>query len=223
MQLGKRFLCTLAATLCLSAFFVSHAIAAANGAAGEEVRVPISLEVPYAVAGAEFEISYTSGLTFLSFEKSEAIASAATTPVVEKNGSTYLGFYTANNDYVPVDGWLDVGYLIFLDSGEPGQSVTVTEAKYVQVIDKDTTDSEILTINEEIAVPLASADGLKIGKKVNPLWIAVGAEVVLVAGGAFVLVQNNRKLKAKLAAATNAAAANAAVSTGTGTDTNPKE
>ncbi|HHY83726.1 MAG TPA: hypothetical protein GX505_13765 [Clostridiales bacterium] len=117
-----------------------------------EVRVPITLKVPYAIAGAEFEIEYTPGLKLLSFEKSETIGTAYTTPMVEKNGRTYFGFYHGSNDYAPKDGVLDIGFLVFEHSGEPDQFILVKEAKYVQVIDKDNTNSSLLTLNEKIDV-----------------------------------------------------------------------
>jgi hypothetical protein len=206
MKLSKRLLCAITTMLCLFVCITSHAAAATavGGVAGEQVKVPISLQIPYNIAGAEFEISYTSGLTFVEFEKSEAIASAMTTPVVAKdNGKTYLGFFTAENEYAPVDGWLDVGFLTFEYNGEPEQSVTVTQAKFVQVVDKTSTNSETLIINEQIAVP---GGVLKVGKPINFVLIGAIAAAVLVIAGATVLVQKNRKLKAKLAAATGGAA-----------------
>ena len=120
----------------------------------KEVRVPITLEVPHAIAGAEFEIECTAGLKLISLEKSETIATAYTTPKVEKNGKTYFGFYQESNDYEPGNGVLDIGFLVFEHSEEPGQYILVTEAKYVQVIDKDNTNSEVLILNEKIEVPL---------------------------------------------------------------------
>lgn len=180
------FLLCLTAGLCL---FPGAAAAEEK----REVRVPLSLEAPHAIAGAEFEIEYTPGLKLIAFEKSEAIASAFTTPIVEKNGKTYLGFYHASNELLPQNGVLDVGYLVFEYSGEPDQSVTVTEAKYVEVVDKDTTTSELFTINEQIAVPLGSAAELRIGKRANHRWIILAASLLVAAAVALLLYRSRRK------------------------------
>ena len=187
MLLRKRLLCVLLLLICIVPCISLNALAAieVSGEKGE-VRVPIVLSVPHAIAGAEFEFTYTSGLRFVAFEKSETVRSASTTPVVEKNGNTYFGFYHGSNDFVPENGVLDVGYLIFEYSGEPKQSLTVTEAKYVQVVDKATTNSKIITINEEIGVPLSSGKSLQIGEKsYTGLIILAGVVVVAVIGGIF--------------------------------------
>ncbi len=153
----------------------------------KEVRVPITLEVPHAIAGAEFEIECTAGLKLISLEKSETIATAYTTPIVEKNGKTYFGFYQGSNDYEPGNGVLDIGFLVFEHSEEPGQYILVTEAKYVQVIDKDNTNSEVLILNEKIEVPLPEESeqvedepedseqepGPKTGEKSYTFWIVI--------------------------------------------------
>ena len=47
--------------------------ASTGGGVPQEVRVPISLEIPYAIAGVEFVIEYTAGLKLVSFETFETI------------------------------------------------------------------------------------------------------------------------------------------------------
>ena len=170
----------------------------------KEVRVPITLEVPHAIAGAEFEIECTAGLKLISLEKSETIATAYTTPIVEKNGKTYFGFYQGSNDYEPGNGVLDIGFLVFEHSEEPGQYILVTEAKYVQVIDKDNTNSEVLILNEKIDVPLPgehqhdseSAPGLKIGQKPFTYWIIIIGAACFAALSGIILYKRKAKAKA---------------------------
>jgi hypothetical protein len=170
----------------------------------KEVRVPITLEVPHAIAGAEFEIECTAGLKLISLEKSETIATAYTTPIVEKNGKTYFGFYQESNDYEPGNGVLDIGFLVFEHSEEPGQYILVTEAKYVQVIDKDNTNSEVLILNEKIDVPLPgehqpdseSAPGLKIGQKPFTYWIIIIGAACFAALSGIILYKRKAKAKA---------------------------
>jgi len=190
----KKMLCVLIALFCVLPCFNLGAVAAAGGEAGE-IRVPITLNVPTAIAGAEFEFSCTSGLTFISFEKSETIQAASITPVVEKNGKIYFGFYHGSNDFEPVNGVLDVGYLIFDYSGEPNQSITVTEAKFVEVVDKQTTNSQILVINDEIDVPLASGAMLQVGKKSYTLWIILACAVVVIAIVSVIIYKKKSKNK----------------------------
>ncbi|MDR2699369.1 MAG: hypothetical protein LBC12_00870 [Nitrososphaerota archaeon] len=107
------------------------------------VRVPLVVDVSYAVAGIEFAFEYSAGLEFVSYEKSTVVSSALDTPVVVKKGCTYLGFYNVDNRYMPENGKLDCGYLVFNRSSNGAQVVKLTEIKLVQVIDKDTTRSTL--------------------------------------------------------------------------------
>lgn len=155
MQFKGKIL-SIIAVLSLMTFCVSANINASSTEETKEpknVRIPLELEVSHAIAGADFVIEYTSGLKFLSFEKSDTISTAYTTPVVEKKGKTYFGFYYGSNDFEPIDGLLDVGYLVFEHNGDPDQYMLLTEAKYVEVIDKDNTNSRILILNEKTDVP----------------------------------------------------------------------
>ena len=173
-----------------------------------EVRVPISLSVDYAIAGAEFQIQYSSGLIFVKFEKSEAIKSAATTPVVQKRGKTYLGFYSGSNDYVPVNGLLDIGELVFTSSGSGKKTVKITQVKYVDVIDKDNVNSEIMIFDEEFEIPLASGDFLTLGDvpaSYTWLWFTLPFAVALAI--VLLFLYKRKREKKKLAAATEAPAA----------------
>jgi hypothetical protein len=108
------------------------------------VQVPIVIDLSYVIAGMQFTFEYSTGLEFVSYEKSATVSSALATPVVVKDGYTHFGFYNVDNKYVPSDGKLDVGYLIFNCLTDDSQQVTLTEIKLVQVIDNDTTRSEFL-------------------------------------------------------------------------------
>ncbi|MCL1970355.1 MAG: hypothetical protein FWF66_02720 [Candidatus Bathyarchaeota archaeon] len=130
----------------LAVFLLMSAIPVSFGALNEgQVRVPLVIDVSYAVAGVEFAFEYSAGLEFISYEKSAVVSSALNTPVVVKKSCTYLGFYNADNRYMPENGKLDCGYLIFKCSSDTFQVVKLTEIKLVQVIDKDTTRSTLLT------------------------------------------------------------------------------
>jgi hypothetical protein len=62
-----------------------------------QVNVPLVVDLSSAVVGVEFAFEYSSGRDFVSYEKSVAVSSALTTPVVVKNGQTHLGFYNVDN------------------------------------------------------------------------------------------------------------------------------
>ncbi|MCL2476720.1 hypothetical protein [Candidatus Bathycorpusculum sp.] len=100
-----------------------------------QVRVPLVVDLSYVIAGAQFVFEYSAGLEFVSYEKSATVYSALTTPVVVKNGYACLGFYNADNLYVPKDGKLDVGYLVFNCLTDDPQQITLTEIKLVQIVD----------------------------------------------------------------------------------------
>ncbi|MDR0461004.1 MAG: hypothetical protein LBH62_06195 [Nitrososphaerota archaeon] len=135
-------------TILLAVFLVMNVIPVLFGAAlnddSGQVQVPLVVDVSYAVAGVEFAFEYSSGLEFVSYEKSPVVSSAINTPVAVRDGRTYLGFYNVDNRYVPENGKLDCGHLIFNRSSNGSQSVKLIEIKLVQIIDKDTTRSTLL-------------------------------------------------------------------------------
>ena len=110
----------------------------------DQMRVPLVIDLSYAVAGVQFTFEYSAGLEFVSYEKSAVVSSALTTPVVVKNGYTCLGFYNADNMYAPKDGKLDVGYLVFNCLTNNSQQVTLTEIKLVQIVGDGATRHEFL-------------------------------------------------------------------------------
>ena len=142
--------------------------------AGENVvKAPLVVDLSHAIAGADIAFEYSSGLTFVEYERSEAVKSALLTPVVEKNGTTHLGFYWDSNVYEPQDSKLDMGYLVFEYNGTDAQTVTLTEIKLIEVVDKDTTNSEIL-----------AAKVIRIGRAgggMNPvMWIVIAVVAFIV-------------------------------------------
>jgi hypothetical protein len=125
----------------------------------QQVKVPLVIDLSYTIAGAQFTFEYSSGLAFVSYEKSEAVSSALTTPVVVKNGYTSAGFYNADNKYVPKDGKLDAGYLVFNCLNDDSQKVTLTEIKLVQIVNNGETRSEFLAPVEIKVSPENSSGG----------------------------------------------------------------
>jgi uncharacterized integral membrane protein len=194
-RIAKPLLCLFC--LIPALFLCANAAAQDTEGAAGQVKVPLIIQLPHAIAGAEFKFSYTEGLEFVSFEKSEAIQSALTTPVVERDGSSYLGFFTGDNSCVPENGELHAGYLIFNYSGAPSQSVTLAEAKLVELVDKDTTTSEVLAVNKKIGVPLSDSAALVVGAQPQWVWIIIPAgALLLICMVAFIIVRKRKLSKA---------------------------
>ena len=134
-----------------------------------EVKLPFSIELDHAIAGAEFEMLCPEGLVFTGIERSEALSRASLTPVVHKNGNTYFGFFTGGNDLLPEDGIFDVGYLIFEHSGTEALSITINEARLVELVDRDNTKRTVLTLSKNVEVPPDSGAAIVIGENDVPL------------------------------------------------------
>ncbi|MDR0459822.1 MAG: hypothetical protein LBH62_00030 [Nitrososphaerota archaeon] len=133
--------------LLMSLFLLMTTIPGSSGATttDRQVHVPLVIDLTYAIAGAQFTFEYSTGLDFVSYEKSSDISSAITTPVVVKSGYTSVGFYNTDNQYTPKNGKLDMGYLVFNCLNNGTQKVTLTEIKLVQVTGNGETRSEFLS------------------------------------------------------------------------------
>ena len=108
-----------------------------------EVRVPLNAATTRGnIAGVQFAVSCPSGLAFLNFEPSQALASAAETPLVNRDGKTYLGFFAGENSIAPVDNTIFLGFLVFAYTGNAPLTFEITELKLVRLIDIVTTNSE---------------------------------------------------------------------------------
>lgn len=141
----------------LMAMAILLSLAVPTALAVNEIKVPISIKLPSdvtAVAGVELEFNYTSGVTFTKWEKSSVLKSASDISTVKSNGNTLSGVFNKDNLYKPTNGTLDLGYLVF-DGTTAGQSVTIVKAKFVRVVDKDTTDSRDVT--EAMTIKLDSS------------------------------------------------------------------
>jgi hypothetical protein len=182
------FLCILAAIPALSP----------TSAAAEEIKVPVTIALTHPIAGAQFQFRHTDGLEFVSFERSEAVKAAMMTPTVARDGNIHIGFFGRDNAYIPQGGELNVGNLVFSYSGVPGQTLAMTEVKLVEVIDKDTTNSELLTDIYEIEIPLSNGDGLRLGFKepAIPVWVITAGAVaaLLLCAACFVIIRQRRML-----------------------------
>ena len=188
--------------ICLSLYFCA-VLSQPISAFADEVKVPVSIALKKPVAGAQFKFSHTDGLEFVSFERSEAVRSAIMTPIVAKDGYVHIGFFGRDNSYVPQGGALDAGHLVFNYSGAADQTIAMTEVKLVEVIDKDTTNSELITDIYEIKIPLSGGEGLKIGFEEQPsipAWMILIGVVVcaLLCLACIVIIKQRRMLRERV-------------------------
>jgi hypothetical protein len=129
---------------------------------GTEVKIPVVIAVSKSIAGANFEFKPTSGLTFAALEKSAAVNSAVVTPTEIKNGNTYVGFFSGNNNFTPTGGALNIGNLVFSSSGASGQSVNMTEVEIIWFTG-DNVDTEVIKGSYTVQIPDTGGQGFRIG------------------------------------------------------------
>lgn len=140
----------------LMALTILFSLAVPTALAAEQIKIPITVKIPKSVAGVEFDFTYTDGLKFVKWEKSDAVKTAGQTGPAVNNGVTKAGIFTASNDYAPdANGELDLGYLVF-EGDTKDQSVTIAKTMYVIVVDKDTMDSR--TVGTPVTFNLSDLD-----------------------------------------------------------------
>jgi hypothetical protein len=90
-----------------------------------EVSIPIVLVTgSQAIAGAELEFSFSSGLEYVRYQPATGLEN----PVFNSLGANhYVGFFSLDNKYVPTNERLSFGALVFSYTGAQAQSVSVTE------------------------------------------------------------------------------------------------
>jgi hypothetical protein len=104
----------------------SAAYAAEVPAGVTEVKIPLALESASAIAGAEISFTQSGGLEYVRFEPAGGTENPMKTTV---GANTWIGFFSATNKYLPSDGTLSFGNLVFrYDGGEP-ENVTIAETR----------------------------------------------------------------------------------------------
>lgn len=189
---AKRAIIVSLAMLLLVFMGISPAAGAVSAAAGE-VRVPLALDISEPIAGAEFQLELPPELKVRALEKSGDIMSASMTPVVEKGNIVNLGFYSAGNDFEPRAGVLDIGFLVIDCPDDARHSLTITEVKTVRVIDKETTQSETITLNQVVNIPLESENMVHVGKASVLPWVILAAVAVAAGIGTLVVFRILKK------------------------------
>jgi len=111
------------------------------------IRVPVVCATQNGpIAGAQFAVSFSSGLTLAStpFVPSQTLASLfpSITPVTQKDGKSYFGIYTGNNNLDMVNGSLLLGHIVFNYSGNGSETFEVKELEMIRKIDNNNTSKE---------------------------------------------------------------------------------
>jgi hypothetical protein len=112
----------------------------------QEVHIPVTLPADTPIAGGEVEFSQSAGLTYLRFEPASGIRNPVRATVEDK---TYVGFFSADNEYQPSAGNLLMGNLVFSYTGDSAEQVTLSKMK---LHTKVSTDSGV-SVDTEVVNP----------------------------------------------------------------------
>ena len=112
-----------------------------------QVLVPLNIhtsEGPF--AAARFAVETTGEIDFISYDRSGTDVSSAEYVITEKDGKTYIGFFSGSNDFAPKSGSLLIGILILKYSGNAPATIKVSEFKLERLNeDNQSTISETFT------------------------------------------------------------------------------
>ena len=127
------FVCLL---FCLSIFIQTGVLASEVEIDPDtrQVRIPLVFELDTSIAGAQFSFTFTDGLTYVSYELSEAVMHGNLAEV-ERDGVTTVAVFGYGNQFSPTNGRLDVGYIVFTCDSDEEQSVTFSEIKLAELIE----------------------------------------------------------------------------------------
>ncbi|MDR1183724.1 MAG: hypothetical protein LBK67_02885 [Coriobacteriales bacterium] len=119
----------------------------------QEVHIPVTLPADTPIAGGEVEFSQSTGLTYLRFEPAGGIHNPVRATVEDK---TYVGFFSADNEYQPTAGNLLMGDLVFRYTGDAAEQVTLSKMKLHTKVSSDSgvsVDTEI--VNPGTVIPVS--------------------------------------------------------------------
>jgi hypothetical protein len=123
----------------------------------QEVHIPVTLPADTPIAGGEVEFSQSSGLTYLRFEPAGGIHNPVRATVEDK---TYVGFFSADNEYQPIAGNLLMGDLVFSYTGDATEQVTLSKIKLHTKVSTDSgvsVDTEV--VNPGTIIPVSRPNG----------------------------------------------------------------
>ncbi len=134
--------------------------------AAGEIKIPISIKLPYAVAGVEVEFSYSDSVTYTDWERTGSLKAMGYVSNKMSNGNTLAGIFTANNVIAPDEnGIVDLGYLVFTGNAADAE-LKIASVEYTRVIDKDTMESGTYNLPEKVDLSLGSAQTVIFGEGV---------------------------------------------------------
>ncbi|MDR1796824.1 MAG: hypothetical protein LBR44_05170 [Clostridiales Family XIII bacterium] len=122
-----RFFGILASVLLFAGAFAvgpAYAVEAPSGAS--TVSIPVTVPAAGAIAGAEIEYSASPGLAYVRFEPAENLENKTETAIGDKR---YVGCFSTDNRYVPENGAVHFGNLVFTYSGDAPESILFSEVR----------------------------------------------------------------------------------------------
>jgi hypothetical protein len=120
-----------------------------------EISIPIALSANSAIAGGEIGFSQTSGLKYVRFVPASGIDNTVGTTV---SGTSYIGFFSADNKYRPANGRITLGNLVFGYSGVAPEAITFSEIK-IHTQSVSGVDSKTLKPNTVVNITRQTASG----------------------------------------------------------------
>jgi hypothetical protein len=119
------------------------------------VRVPVVLPAESAIAGGEIGFTQTGGLEYKKFIPAAGVQNPVKATV---EGVTYVGFFSADNDYQPTDGGVVMGALEFSYAGDGAEQIVLQEMR-LHTKAADNVDTQTLTPGTVYSVTRASLTG----------------------------------------------------------------
>ena len=154
-----RLLVFIAAFFMFACMGAPAAVFATGGSTGTtSVTVPIDVPVSKAVAGAEVEITYTSGLAYDGFSPSASVKNARQVDTV-RNGRLYLSVYTTSNSLSGNGTLLSLGNLDLHYTNTSDEVLTIKSVKLISYDEKGELTSEVHALNLGFTITPTGAGG----------------------------------------------------------------
>jgi hypothetical protein len=154
-----------AAALLIALFAVSFALLPGAVSAVEvpaettQVSIPVTISASAPIAGGEIEFSSSGGLTYTGFAPATGLENKIETA---KGGKNYIGFFSAENKYVPVEGHITLGRLIFTYGGDNPESISFSEIRLHtrngSEVREQSVDSKIIKPNTLVNITRAASN-----------------------------------------------------------------
>jgi hypothetical protein len=126
-----------------------------------QVSIPVTISTSAPIAGGEIEFSASAGLKYIKFVPAAGIQNSIDT---KQAGKYYVGFFSSENKYVPKDGRIALGNILFTYEGSASESVAFSEIRLhtknaSAATEAESVDSRVIKPNTIVNVTRATASG----------------------------------------------------------------